>query len=121
MLRMPSLPVVDMAGIAEALGSAATETFIVSANSAAAGKSIGEIQLRTKTGVSVIAIIHDGTTEINPGPESVFNPDDVLVLLGTPENIDRAIETCLDNADLNRSNRLPPVLKPPLADEFQDQ
>ena len=95
MLRMPSLPVVDMAEIAEALGSAATETFIVSQDSTAAGKSIGEIQLRTKTGVSVIAIIHDGTTEINPGPESVLNPDDVLVLLGTPENIDRAIEKCL--------------------------
>ena len=95
MLRMPSLPVVDMAEIAEALGSAATETFIVSQDSVAAGKSIGEIQLRTKTGVSVIAIIHDGTTEINPGPESVLNPDDVLVLLGTPENVDRAIEKCL--------------------------
>lgn len=95
MLRMPSLPNVDMAEIAEALGSAATETFIVSHDSVAAGKSIGEIQLRTKTGVSVIAIIHDGTTEINPGPESVLNPDDVLVLLGTPENVDRAIEKCL--------------------------
>ena len=61
----------------------------------AAGNSIGQLQLRTKTGVSVIAIVHDGTTEINPGPESVLNPDDVLVLLGTPENIDRAIEKCL--------------------------
>jgi CPA2 family monovalent cation:H+ antiporter-2 len=95
MLRMPSLPVVDMADIAEALGSASTETFIVSEDCPAAGKSIGELQLRTRTGVSVIAIIHDGTTEINPGPESVLNPDDVLVLLGTPENTDRAIETCL--------------------------
>lgn len=95
MLRMPSLPLVDMSEIAEALGSASTETFIVSKDSVVAGKSIGEIQLRTKTGVSVIAIIHDGTTEINPGPESVLNPDDVLVLLGTPENVDRAIEKCL--------------------------
>lgn len=98
MLRMPSLPVVDMAEFAEALGSAATETFIVSQDAKATGKSIGELQLRTKTGVSVIAIIHDGATEINPGPESVLNPDDVLVLLGTPENIDRAIETCLAGA-----------------------
>jgi K+/H+ antiporter YhaU regulatory subunit KhtT len=95
MLRIPSLPVVDMAGIAEALGSAATETFIVNPDSPAAGKSIGKLQLRTKTGVSVIAIIHDGTTEINPGPDSILDSDDVLVLLGTPENIDRAIETCL--------------------------
>ena len=101
MLRVPSLPVVDMAEIAEALGSAATETFIVTPDCPAAGKSIGELQLRTKTGVSVIAIIHDGTTEINPGPESVLNPDDVLVLLGTPENIDRAIDTCLAGYNSN--------------------
>jgi CPA2 family monovalent cation:H+ antiporter-2 len=101
MLRMPSLPVVDMAEIAEALGSAATETYIVTSDSAAAGRSIGELKLRTKTGVSVIAIIHDGNTEINPGPENVLCPDDVLVLLGTPENTDRAIETWLAGSKPN--------------------
>jgi CPA2 family monovalent cation:H+ antiporter-2 len=92
MLREPSLPMVDLAEIAEALGSAATETFIVPPDSRAAGKTIGGLKLRTNTGVSVIAIIHDGNTEINPGPETKIELDDVLVLLGTPENIERAIE-----------------------------
>lgn len=95
MLRMPSLPAVDMTEIAEALGAAATETFVVTPDCPASGKSIGEIQLRTRTGVSVIAIIHDGITEINPGPDNVLNPEDVLVLIGKPDNIDRAIDTCL--------------------------
>jgi CPA2 family monovalent cation:H+ antiporter-2 len=98
-LRLPTLPQVEMIDIREALGSAATETFIIPPNSPAAGKTIGQLKLRTKTGVSVIALIHDGNTEINPGPESAFNTDDVLVLLGTPDNIHRAIEECLAGSD----------------------
>ena len=94
MLRLPSLPTVDLIDIADALGSAATETFIVPPDSPAAGKTIGQLQLRKKTGVSVIARIHDGDTEINPGPEAAINVDDVLVLLGTPDKIHRAVEQC---------------------------
>ena len=96
MLRMPSLPVVDMAEIAQALGSASTETFVVNPDSPAAGKTIGELKLRTKTGVSVISIIHDGNAEINPGPETLIREDDILVLLGSPEKIDMAIESCFE-------------------------
>lgn len=92
MLRLPTLPMVDMIDLADALGSAATETFIIPPDSPAAGKTIGGLQLRTKTGVSVIAHIHDGNTEINPGPEATINVDDVLVMLGTPDNIHRAID-----------------------------
>jgi CPA2 family monovalent cation:H+ antiporter-2 len=95
MLRVPSLPMLDLADISEALGSASTDTFIVPSDSPAAGKSIGTLRLRTKTGASVISVIHDGNAEINPGPETIINCGDVLVLLGTPEKIDRAIELCL--------------------------
>jgi CPA2 family monovalent cation:H+ antiporter-2 len=93
-LRLPTLPMVELVDIREALGSAATETFIVPPDSQAAGKTIGELKLRTKTGVSVIAHIHDGNTEINPGPDVAINVEDVLVLLGTTDNIHRAIERC---------------------------
>jgi monovalent cation:H+ antiporter-2, CPA2 family len=95
MLRVPSLPMLDLADISEALGSASTDTFVVPADSPAAGKSIGRLKLRTRTGASVISVIHDGNAEINPGPETIINCGDVLVLLGTPEKIDRAIELCL--------------------------
>ena len=92
MLRTPSLPMIDMAKISEALGSASTETVEVEAGAPAAGKSIGELKLRTTTGVSIIAIIQEGNADINPGPETVINAGDVLVLIGTPEKVDRAIE-----------------------------
>ena len=92
MLRLPTLPMVELIDIGQALRSSATETFIVPPDSRAAGQTIGKLQLRTKTGVSVIAVIHDGTTEINPGPETKIDGDDVLVLLGTPDKIHQAVE-----------------------------
>jgi CPA2 family monovalent cation:H+ antiporter-2 len=95
LLRLPTLQEVELIDIAEALGSAATETFIVPTDSPAVGKTIGELRLRTNTGVSVIAAIHEGNTEINPGPETPINSDDVLVLLGTPAKIHRAMDEYL--------------------------
>lgn len=99
MLRLPTLPMVELIDIAEALGSAATETFIMPSDSPAAGKTIGQLKLRTKTGVSVIAVIHEGATEINPGPETIIDVDDVLVLLGTTDKIHQAIEQHLSGWD----------------------
>lgn len=92
MLRVPSLPIVDVNEIAEALKIAATETLFVEADSSAAGKTIGQLGLRKKTGVSIIAITREGHTEINPRPETTIRAEDVLVLLGGAEQIDRAIE-----------------------------
>ena len=92
MLRVPSLPMVDMNEIAEALKSASTETLFVEAESFAVGKAIGELKLRKTTGVTIIAISREGHTEINPGPETLIQAEDVLVLLGGAAQIDRAIE-----------------------------
>jgi len=92
MLRAPSLPHVGMSEIAEALAGASTETLVVGADSAAAGKTIGELKLRSRTGATVIAVVRDGHTDINPGAEHSFRAEDVIVILGTPEQIDLAIE-----------------------------
>lgn len=92
MLRTPSLPLVSVDEIAEALGGASTETLLVERGSPAAGRSIGELRLRSTTGVTVVAVVHEGRTEINPGPQHRIEEDDVLVLLGSPEQIDRAVE-----------------------------
>ena len=56
------------------------------------GKTIGDLRLRSKTGATVIAVVHDGHIDINPGPELRLRAEDVLVLLGSPEQIDLAIE-----------------------------
>jgi CPA2 family monovalent cation:H+ antiporter-2 len=92
MLRVPSLPKIDLNEIAEALKMASTETLHVESDAFAAGKTIGELRLRKKTGVSIIAITHEGDTEINPGPETTIHAEDVLVLLGEAKQIDLAIK-----------------------------
>jgi K+/H+ antiporter YhaU regulatory subunit KhtT len=81
-----------MSEIADALKSASTETLFVEADSKAVGKTIGELKLRKQTGVTIIAITRDNHTQINPAPETAIQAEDVLVLLGGPEQIDRAIE-----------------------------
>jgi len=90
MLRTPSLPPVGARDIAEALSAASTETLFVEPGSPAAGKTIGDLNLRSRTGATVIAVVHEGRTEINPGPARKLHAEDVLVLLGSPEQIETA-------------------------------
>ena len=92
MLRSPSVPLISMSEIAEALGSAATETLMIAEESGAVGRTIGELELRRKTGVTVVAIVRDGITDVNPGSEFRFEAGDIVVLLGAPEQIDLAID-----------------------------
>lgn len=47
------------------------------------GKSIGELEIRKKTGASIIALIdQDNVKTINPGTEAVFKEGDTVVILG---------------------------------------
>ena len=58
----------------------------------AVGKSIGELQLRQKTGASIIAIIEpDHEKRLNPGPNEIIRADATLIVTGTRENV-RALE-----------------------------
>lgn len=52
-----------------------------------AGSTIGEGQLRTRTGASVIAIIRGDTTIPAPEPEAALLAGDVVVAAGTPEGL----------------------------------
>ncbi|HXG66845.1 MAG TPA: cation:proton antiporter [Blastocatellia bacterium] len=92
MLRAPVMPVIETGVLAEALGSASTETVMVEAGSPAVGRTLKELDLRGRTGATVITAIRDGSAEVNPGPEYRLAADDTLVLLGSPEQIERAIE-----------------------------
>ncbi|CAN5134678.1 cation:proton antiporter regulatory subunit [soil metagenome] len=56
-----------------------------------AGHTITDTQLRRRTGVSIVAIIHFGTTIPSPEPDHLLSADDTLVVVGTPEGISAAI------------------------------
>lgn len=56
-----------------------------------AGLAIGDLRLRTRTGVSVIAILRGDETLASPGPETVIQSEDTVVAVGTPEGLQTAI------------------------------
>lgn len=52
-----------------------------------AGKTIGDARIRTRTGVSVVAVIRGEQAYPAPGPEFMVDAEDTLVVVGTPEGI----------------------------------
>ena len=52
-----------------------------------AGCTIGQGELRTRTGASVVAVVRGTTTEPAPGPDFVLEPGDVVVAVGTDESL----------------------------------
>lgn len=55
-------------------------------------RTIGETELRSRTGVSVIALVREGVTVPAPGPDHELRPGDTIVVTGTTEGIGRAID-----------------------------
>ena len=62
---------------------------VVEEASPLAGRSIGEMRIRQQTGVSVVAIGHGDHILPNPSPDAVFHPGDMVVVVGTAEQIHR--------------------------------
>jgi len=52
-------------------------------------QTIGESRVRERTGVSVLAVRKVGESAFNPnpGPDTLIEEDDILVLIGTPEQM----------------------------------
>lgn len=67
-------------------------TLTVSPTSKAAGKVIAELQLRTRTGASIVGIERAGENIINPGISEEVRAGDSILLIGSTEQIQRAQE-----------------------------
>ena len=69
----------------------------VGENSNFIGKSIADLEIRKKTGVSIIAIIRDGTMIPSPDPyKEKIQAGDTLIVVGTREQIMKFLELCGD-------------------------
>jgi CPA2 family monovalent cation:H+ antiporter-2 len=78
------------------LREADLETVTLAADSPAAGKLIREIELRTRTGASIVGIERGGINLINPGPDEELQPGNQILLLGTPAQL-KAARAALDH------------------------
>ena len=65
-------------------------------DSPALGKSLGEVSIHRRTGSSVVALTRNGVTQSNPPLNLVLDVGDVLVILGSREQIRKAIALILD-------------------------
>jgi K+/H+ antiporter YhaU regulatory subunit KhtT len=57
--------------------------------SAFSGRTLGEIQVRTRIGPSVVGLIREGTLLANPDSRSYLAAGDLVAVLGTREQIAR--------------------------------
>lgn len=67
------------------------ETCRIEADSPAAGKTLGQISIRPRSGASVMALTRSGVTDSNPSEKIRLEPGDVLVLLGSRDQLRRAL------------------------------
>jgi len=96
LLRRSALPELAHHLRAGTLADVEVETFRIEMDSPAVGKTLGEVAIRPRTGASVIAFTRNGVTESNPSQRVRLEQGDVVVLLGTREQIRRAIGLLVD-------------------------
>jgi CPA2 family monovalent cation:H+ antiporter-2 len=92
MLRSPSIQRVEMSNLNAALHAATTENIKLSQDSPVVGKTLGELDLRNATSATLIAVVRGDKTKIGPGASYKLQEDDILILFGKPESIERAIK-----------------------------
>lgn len=61
-------------------------------NSVAIGRKISSLQLREKTGTTIVAVSRSGYTCYSPSPDAILFPDDQLLLLGEASQIQAATD-----------------------------
>ncbi len=64
----------------------------VRADSPYAGRTIGDARIRSRTGVSVVAVVHGDDAVPAPGPDDAIRSGDYLVVVGTARGIEQVVE-----------------------------
>jgi TrkA domain protein len=60
------------------------------------GQTIGDGQIRTKTGASVVAVLRGETSIPGPGPSFVLDPGDVALVVGSVDGVHAASRLLAD-------------------------
>jgi CPA2 family monovalent cation:H+ antiporter-2 len=91
MLRGYSLDQENIGRIASLLAGATVDNIQLGPDSPAAGKTLRDLDIRKKTGATVIAIARNNEAVTNPGPDFALQADDIVVLLGAHRDLDEAV------------------------------
>ncbi len=91
-LRRVELPVKSFPEKCEIITDIETETYLIGEQTPAAGHSIRDLKIRSKTGATIIAVRRDGEILPSPEPNFVFKAGDVVYLIGEREKVQRAMD-----------------------------
>ncbi|HEX5718548.1 MAG TPA: cation:proton antiporter [Thermoanaerobaculia bacterium] len=92
MMRAPAETGRLSAALVDALTAGTTDVLRLDGNSAAVGKSLRELDLRKRTGASLLAVVREGDSFPNPAPDFRLEAGDDLVLMGGHGEIERAFD-----------------------------
>lgn len=67
-----------------------TGRLVVATGSPFDGRTLGDTALRSRTGVSVVAVMRAGQVHPSPTPDFTLTAGDLLVAVGTSEGLDQA-------------------------------
>lgn len=56
-----------------------------------AGRTIADLAVRRRTGMSIVAILRGDETRLSPGPDEILCGGDRLIVVGRPEDLDGLI------------------------------
>lgn len=91
-LRRVELPVKSLPEKCEIITDIETETYLIGEQTPAAGHTIRDLKIRSRTGATVIAVRRDGEILPSPDPDFVFKTGDIVYLIGEREKVLKAIE-----------------------------
>ncbi len=92
MLRSPKGGKAVSAAVLDALEAGTTDVFRIERESSVAGQSLRDLDLRRRTGVTVLAVVRDEEPYPHPGAEMILEAGDNLVLVGSHAEIDQAFD-----------------------------
>jgi len=78
----------DLADLEQDVEGLAVDRLPLSGASPFDGRKIGDTAARTRTGVSIVAVLRAGSAHPAPGPDFDLRRGDVLIVVGTPRGIE---------------------------------
>lgn len=82
----------ELADLKRRIEGLAIDWLPVREDSPFAGRPLGDAGIRTRTGVSVVAILRGEQAIPAPGPDEALLPGDYLVVVGTARGIEEVVE-----------------------------
>lgn len=73
------------------LSGTTTDTVLLLEGSSAVGRTLTELEVRAKFGVTLIAVVREGESHSNPAPDFRLQAGDILIFLGSHKELDKAM------------------------------